>query len=200
MIQQKAPLPEARLIAYEPPLSYTGMDLFGELNESLEKWHQGRIESELIQYGCKWIFQSPTASSMSGAWDRLVCSAKTVLKAILGGHVVTEVVLQTLLSEVERVLNGRALTANSDDPSDFEPLTPAHFLMQLKVIGLPSGVFDKSDMYKKKWRQVQYLFWERWLKEYLPSLQTRPKWRKALPNVKHNALVLAVNDNTPRGH
>ena len=108
-----------------------------------------------------------------------------------------------LLTEVERVLNGRALTANSEDPSDFEPLTPGHLLMQRKVICLPPGVFDKSDMYKKKWRQVQYvanLFWERWLKEYLPILQTRTKWRKALPNVKQNALLLLVNDNTPRGH
>ena len=132
---------------------------------------------------------------MSGVWERLVRSAKTVLKAILGAHVVIDVVLQTLLTEVERVLNGRALTANSDDPSDFELLTPGHFLMQRKVIFLPPGVFDKSDMYKKKWRQVQYLanqFWERWLKEYLPSLQTRAKWRKALPNVKQNALVLLV--------
>ena len=27
-----------------------------ELKESLEKWNQGRIESELTQYGCKWMF------------------------------------------------------------------------------------------------------------------------------------------------
>ena len=272
LIQQMAPLPAARLMAYEPPFSYTGMELFGplhvkhdrgitkcrrclftclttrcvhlevvnsmdtddfvmclrrfinrrgevkeircdngsnfvgaqrELKESIEKWNQGRIESELIQHGCKWIFQPPAASSMSGVWERLVRSAKRVLKAILGAHVVTDVVLQTLLTEVERILNGRALTANSDDPSDYEPLTHAHFLMQRKIICLPPGVFDKSDMYKKKWRQVQYLanlFWERWLKEYLPSFQTRAKWRKALPNIKHNALVLRVNDNTPRGH
>ena len=139
---------------------------------------------------------------MSGVWERLILSVKTVLKAILWGHVVTDVVLQTLLTEVERVLNGRALTANSDDLSDFEPLTPAHFHMQRKVIGLPHGVFNKSDMYKK-WRQVQYLanlFWERWLDEYLPSLQTRAKWRKALLNVKHDALALLVNDNAPRGY
>ena len=92
---------------------------------------------------------------------------------------------------------------NSDDPSDFELLTPGHFLMQHKAICLIPGVSDKSDMYKKKWRQVQYLanlFWERWLKEYLPSLQARAKWQKALPNVKQNALVLLGNDSTPRGH
>lgn len=121
---------------------------------------------------------------MSGVWERLVRSAKTVLKSSLGGQVATEVVVRTLLTEVERVLNGRALTGNSDDPRDFEPLTSAHFLMQRKVICLPPGVFDKSDRYKRKWRQVQFLadlLWERWLKEYLPSLQPRTKWRKALP-------------------
>ena len=31
MVQQMAPLPEARLMAYEPPFSYTGMNLFGPL-------------------------------------------------------------------------------------------------------------------------------------------------------------------------
>ena len=31
MIQQVAPLPEARLMAYETPFSYTGIDLFGPL-------------------------------------------------------------------------------------------------------------------------------------------------------------------------
>ena len=30
-----------------------------KLKESLEKWNQGRIESELIQHGCKWMYFSP---------------------------------------------------------------------------------------------------------------------------------------------
>ena len=50
---------------------------------------------------------------------------------------------------------------------------------------------------------MQYLanvFWERWPKAYLRSLQTRVKWRKAWPNIKHNALVLLVNDNNRMGN
>ena len=47
-----------------------------ELKESLDEWNQGRIESELIQHGCKWIFQPPTASSISGVWECLVRSEK----------------------------------------------------------------------------------------------------------------------------
>ena len=119
-----------------------------ELRKGLEEWNQQQVDSELLQRGCKWIFQPPTASSMSGVWERLVRSAKTVLKAILGTQVVTEPVLQTLLTEVERVLNGRAPTANSDDPNDLLPLTPAHFFMQRKSVCLPPGIFEKADQYR----------------------------------------------------
>ena len=69
----------------------------------------------------------------------------------------TGVVLRTLLTEVERILNGGALTANADDPNDVEPLTPTHLLMQRKIICLPPGVFEKTDIYRNKWRQVQFL-------------------------------------------
>ena len=145
-----------------------------ELREEIKQWDQQKIDRELLQRGCKWIFQLPTASSMSGIWKRLVRSAKTVLKAILRTQTVSELVLKTLLTEVERVLNGQALTANSDDLNDLQPLTPAHFLMQRKTICLPPGVFQPADQYRRKWKQVQFLadlFWKRWLREYLPTLQ-----------------------------
>ena len=98
----------------------------------------------------------------------MVQSVRTVNKSILGAQMVTDVVLQTLFSEVERILNGRALTANSDDVNELEPLTLAYFLMQRKIIILPPGVLGKTDIYRKKWRQVQILAdlcWDRWLKE-----------------------------------
>ena len=44
------------------------------------------------------------------------------------------------------------------------------------------------------------LFSERWLKEYIPTLQQQGKRRRVLPNIKSDALVLLVNDNAPRGH
>ena len=130
-------------------------------------------------------------------------SAKTTLKAIIGSQTVSDTALQTLLTEVERILNGRALTASSDDPSDLQPLTPAHFLMKRRTVCLPPGVFEKADAYhRKKWRQVQLLadsFWKRWQREYLPTLQTRGKWLKALTNSKPNVLDLLADDNIPRG-
>ena len=54
---------------------------------------------------------------------------------------VTEAVLQTLLTEMERVLNGFALTANSDDPHDLQPITPSHFNTQEGYLLTPTFVW-----------------------------------------------------------
>lgn len=174
-----------------------------ELREAIDQWNQNQIEKELLQRNCQWKFQPPTASSMSGVWERLVRSVKTALKSIVGTQLLTDTALQTFLTEVERILNGRALTSNSDDPCDLEPLTPAHFLLQRKLIGLPPGLFDQSDAIRRsRWRQVQFLanaFWKRWLREYLPILQIRGKWSKIKRNLKQNDMVLVVDHNTPRG-
>ena len=75
--------------------------------------------------------------------------------------------------------------------------------MKRRTVCLPLGVFEKADAYhRKKWRQVQLLadsFWKRWQREYLPTLQTRGKWLKALTNSKPNVLDLLADDNIPRG-
>ena len=67
---------------------------------------------------------------------------------------------------------------------------------------LPPGAFDKSDLYsRRRWRQVQYLanvFWRRWLKEYLPALQSRQKWLLPKRNLAVGDLVIVVDDDTPR--
>ena len=103
------------------------------LKKSIKEWNQ----LQLIQGGCKWPIQPPSTSSMSGVWERMVQCAKNVRKSIRGGHVVTGVVLQTGMIEVQRILNGRDLTANSGSPDDLQPLILAHFLTQKKKISLP---------------------------------------------------------------
>ncbi|KAK3737962.1 hypothetical protein QZH41_000763 [Actinostola sp. cb2023] len=92
--------------------------------------------------------------------------------------------LNTLMCEVESIVNGRPITKVSDDPKDLDALTPNHLLLLRAGTATPPGVFSKDDNYtRRRWRQVQYLsnlFWLRWTKEYLPSLQQRQKWNKPL--------------------
>jgi hypothetical protein len=67
---------------------------------------------------------------------------------------------------------------------------------------LPQGVFTKTDNYcRRRWKQIQYmanLFWNRWVKEYLPLLQERQKWNDIKRNMKVGDIVLIVDSNAPR--
>ncbi|XP_071944630.1 uncharacterized protein [Antedon mediterranea] len=107
--------------------------------------------------------------------------------------------LQTLFCEVEMIVNNRPITTLSTNPNDFRPLTPAMLLTQLP---LPPGVFDKRDIYARRyWLQVQYLsnlFWQRWRKEYLPTMQERQKWFNPKRNLEMGDIVLVVDNSLPR--
>ena len=54
---------------------------------------------------------------------------------------------------------------------------------------------------RKKWKQVQALrkmFWDRWRREYLPTLTTRGKWRNHTTNLRIGELVIICDDDTKR--
>ena len=137
------------------------------------------MRSELLQRGCKWVFQPPVASHMSGVWERLVKSVKRSLKAIIGKDRINEKVLQTVFTEAERIAYSRPLARNSSSPGDDEPFAPSHFLNIRPTVNLPPEIVDESDRFsRKRWHQAQLLsnhYLKRWLREYIPSLQKTPK-------------------------
>ena len=98
-----------------------------EIKEAIEHIDDGKVRSELLQRGCKWVFRPPGASHMSGVWERLVKSVKRSLKAIIGKDLINEEVLQTVFIEALRIANSRPLRRNSSSPEDDEPPTPSHF-------------------------------------------------------------------------
>ena len=100
--------------------------------------------------------------------------------------------LTTFLCLVESIINDRPITHNPDDPRDNEALTPNHLLL-LRAGPRALGFFE--DLYRRQWRQVQWLasiFWKRWLREYVPNLQIRGKCGQSVQNIKVDDLVLLV--------
>ena len=117
---------------------------------------------------------------MGGVWERAIRSVKRVLNALLRSQTMDDEGLQTLMCEVEAILNGRPLTKVSDDPYDLNALIPNHLLLLRSTASFPPGIFSSANNYsRRRWKQVQYMtdiFWKRWTREYLPSLQVRQKW------------------------
>ena len=175
-----------------------------ELKECLDRMEQAKISDTLSQDGIQWFFNPPSAPHFGGVWERLVKSAKKALKITLNGQLVNDEALLTFIAETESLLNSRPLTHVSVDPQDLEAISPNHFLIGRNSPNVPPDVFDERDLCsRKRWRQAQTLtdhFWRRWLREYVPALTERKKWRtRSQTDVQIGDLVLVVEDNLPRG-
>lgn len=172
-----------------------------ELSRALKDWNQHQITDYLLQKEIKWSFNTPTASHMGGVWERQIRTVRSILMSLLDQQVLDDEGLVTLMCVVEGIVNGRPITKLSDDPSDPLPLTPNHLLLLRSGSVLPPGYFVQQDIYRRRWRQVQYLadiFWKRWIKEYLPTLQERQKWIIDKRNLEIGDLILLCNENMPR--
>ena len=172
-----------------------------ELRKAVSEWNQQRIADHLLQHNVRWIFNPPGASHMGGVWERQIRTIRSVLNGVTSLQLLDEEGLTTLFCTVEAIINGRPITKLSNDPKDPLPLTPNHLLLLRSGSVLPPGVFVKEDLYRRCWRQVQYLadqFWARWVKEYLPSLQQRQKWILPKRNLEEGDLVLILHEKTPR--
>ena len=106
------------------------------------------------------------------------------------------------MCEVEAIINTRPLTRCSDNPNDLDVISPNSLLTIKGSMTVPPGTFDPKDIYaKRRWKQMQYLadlFWKRWVREYLPSLQRRQKWLQPGRNLQVGDIVLIVDESAPR--
>ena len=176
-----------------------------ELKAALEEFDHTKIRSELQRHDCDWFefnMNVPSASHMGGVWERQIRSVRSVLASLLqsNGSQLNDESLRTLLCEAEAIVNSRPLTVESlNDPLSLNLLTPNHLLtMKTKEVLPPPGVFQSADKYcRKRWRRVQHLaneFWIRWKKEYLLSLQQRQKWVKPRRNLCVGDIVIIKGD------
>ena len=174
-----------------------------ELREALEEWNKKNIADQLSQNGVQWHFNPPASPHFGGAWERLVQSTKRVLKIIAGEQLVTDETLLTFFAEVESLLNSRPLTHLGGDCRDEEALTPNHFLLGRASLNLPPGIVVDRDLCgRKAWKHAQVMtehFWRRWIREYLPSLTERQKWKREVRNIAVDDVVLVADENSPRG-
>lgn len=177
-----------------------------ELKQALKEWRKEEIVHFTALHGIQWNFNPPAASHYGGVWERQIRTIRKILHAVLHEQHLkssqSEEQLQTLMCEIEAIINSRPLTRASEDPNDLNIITPNHLLQFKTTSSPPPGRFTDKDMYSsKRWRQMQYLadiFWKRWVREYLPALQQRQKWLQPQRSLQVGDIVLIADQNAPR--
>lgn len=170
-----------------------------QLKEFYEFIHSDQVKSSVNQFlrdqETSWTFIPPNAPHFGGLWEAAVKSAKHHMYRIVGkAHLMFEE-LQTVLCEIEAILNSRPLTPLSEDPNDLAYLSPGHFLVGTAMNSFPyPDLNDINENRLVRWQRVEQIrqhFWHRWSTEYLHLLQERHKWKASKgAQLKPNQIVL----------
>ncbi|XP_073718037.1 uncharacterized protein [Misgurnus anguillicaudatus] len=163
---------------------------------------QPDLQVQLASQQIKFTFNPPHAPHFGGCWEREIRSLKTALQVTLGAQTVTEEVLRTVLIEIEGILNAKPIGYTSSDIADPDPVTPNILLMGRRDASLPQVIYqDAKLLSKRRWRHSQVLadhFWMQFIRNYLPSLQTRQKWMSEKDNLQVGETVMIVDQQLPR--
>ena len=169
------------------------------------------VQDVLAQKGTEWRFIPKRAPWYGGWWERLIGITKSTLKKVLGRACISYEALQTVLTEVEAVINDRPLTYVTSDSNDPEPLTPAQLLYGRRLTTLPVEGSDDiinnaevamthSNLVKRARDQKRLIeqFHVRWRREYLTGL--REQRRETGRNLQTISIgdVVQIHDDGPR--
>ena len=157
-------------------------------------WFQATTDSAVQSYcasvGTDWKFIPAHAPWQGGAYERMVGLVKRCLRKSLARQVIARSPMETLVTEIEAVVNSRPLTYVYADQPSGQPLTPANFLLYHSAVSLPTtsaddhgsdseylpGVPSSAEQLLQIWKKGQKLldhFWTIWQREYLLSLRER---------------------------
>lgn len=163
--------------------------------------HNTSVSSTLSNKGVRWILNPPSAPHFGGIWEAGVKSVKFHLKRVVGNNVLDYDEFNSLLVQIEAVLNSRPLCPVSTDPTDLTALTPGHFLIGRPLTATPEGdLLDENINRLNRWQLITHIrqqFWKRWSNEYVSRLQQRPKWVGPKPNLTVGMMVLVKDDRLP---
>lgn len=155
---------------------------------------QTRVHSHLATSNIQWHFNPPSSPHFGGLWEAGVKSTKSLILRSIGLHKLVAEEFMTLLTQIEATLNSRPLCALTNDTSNFDALTPSHFLTLEPSTSLPEPNLENVPMSKlNRWRLISDIhkhFWTRWKNEYLTTLQVRSKWFTDSKSLSVGDLVL----------
>ena len=177
------------------------------IDDNATNFKANSVKSFLLQNGIEHSPILPATPWWGGFYERLVRSVKTPLKKVVGTAKLTYEEMETVLVEIEGVINARPLTYLYDDDVS-EPLTPSHLLSGRNLHATPSDsppvVVSTAETMTNRLKYLQTTIecaWKKFQHHYLTELRehhmyTRPKTNSQ--NVLQRDDVVIIKDDDVR--
>ncbi|XP_043604817.1 uncharacterized protein LOC122577554 [Bombus pyrosoma] len=163
--------------------------------------HKVKVQSSLADRRIEWRFIPPNSPHFDDLWEAALKSFKRHLRRDVGNELLTFENINTLIIEIEAILNSRPLTPISTDPNDLLVLTTGHFLNGDSLTSFRERDFrDTPSNRLSSWQHLQKIkqhFCRRWHREYLNELNIRNKWSKDSHGIREGTIVILGEDNVP---
>ena len=178
--------------------------------ELVEVFSSPKMHKYLNGRRIQWQFYVNYCPWWGGFIERMVQTVKKSLRKVVGEARLSYVEFNTILLEIEALINARPITWDYDDPNEPGPISPSDLLYgrsfrqfpplhEVKVDGLLPQMCRGRVRYLEK---LKTHWWDRWRKEYLKDLQDLHTRRKVSNDDREASLgdvVLVRNENVPRG-
>ena len=182
--------------------------------EELHKlFESNTLKEALAHQNVTWHFIPKRAAWYGGFWEHLIGLTKWAVKRILGRAFVTLPKLETIVVEIEAMLNDRPLTYVSSETTDPEALTPAHLIYGWRILSVPHTLDDPEELADPSYigdqdmrKQVDMhskliqRFWSHQRKEYLTALREFYRSTGHNKQVIRKGDIVVVHDDSPRLH
>ena len=115
-----------------------------ELRKGVKNWQSMQASDALLQKGASWHIYPPRCSHQGGFYEVFFRLVRKIMRSIVGEATLNEYDLLTLITEIERILNDRPITASPSHPDDLSAITPAMIVTGSVANSLPPDVFLKQ--------------------------------------------------------
>ena len=151
------------------------------------------------------VIDSGRDATLRGMWERVVGLFKRHLATSIEQDAMHVDTFNTVIVEIESILNRRPLTILSTDSRDLEPLTPAHILHPAMFKTTNPAVLpvdgELGEGLTSAWKRAQgrvNAFWKAWRRDYLSLLHDRKKWTKTEDDLRSGEVVMLVDETVAR--
>lgn len=177
------------------------------ISDNGRTFHDTKVKNFSTQRNISWKFNVPAASWWGGFFEICVKLVKRSLKKVTGNAKLTYEELETVLVEIEGVLNSRPLTYVYEELTE-PPLTPSCLVIGRRVLQQPplwkpTREMSTSRALGKRARYLEKIlshFRDRWKKEYLTGIREYQKLQINEPvrSISVGDLVHIQQDKVPR--